>query len=288
MELRTLKYFLTVADEENITKAANLLYITQPTLSRQLMQLEEELGTKLFKRSKYKVILTEEGKLLKSKAKEIIAISEKIKQDFSKEDKMISGKINIGCGETKSMTFLSKKISSFRKKYPMVQFNIYSANADDVKDRIEKGILDIGLLTKPVDIEKYEFIRMPEKEVWGILVNKNSNLAGKNFVSPKDLLNYPLIIAERDKVQSELKNWFGEFYEKIEVAATYNLILNGINMVKNGVGVALCINFDNIYNNLSFIPLSPKLETGSVVVWKKNQLFSKTSLEFINYLKNRD
>lgn len=286
MELRILKYFLMVAREENITKAAQLLHITQPTLSRQLMQLEEELGVKLFHRSKHSIILTEEGMLLKRRAHELVSLSDKTVQELSHKDEVVSGEIAIGCGETKSMSSLSEQIVSFRTQYPLVQFNIYSANADDIKERIEKGILDMGLLCEPVDIGKYEFIRMPLKEKWGIIVPKDSPLAEKEYVTPEDLAGVPLMLSGRETVKNELANWFGEYYDQLHIAATYNLIVNAATMVKCNAGVALCFDLGIVYEDLCFVPLSPTLETGSVLVWKKNQSFSSTTTRFIKYIKN--
>lgn len=286
MELRVLRYFLMAAREENITKAANLLHITQPTLSRQLMQLEEELGVKLFHRGKYHIVLTDEGMLLRRRAQEILELAEKTKQEFSKDETELTGEIAIGCGETRNMTFLSKKMAEFRKLHPLVHYSIYSATADDIKERMEKGILDLALLMEPVDIGKYEFVRMPQKEEWGVLVRSDSPLAAQPSVSPKDLIGQPILNARREMVQNEVANWFGDSYDKIEIAGTYNLILNAADMVRNGVGAAMCFRMDNCYKNLSFVPLEPKLETGAVVVWKKNQAFSKTSSHFIQFMKH--
>lgn len=286
MELRVLKYFLMVAREENITKAAALLHVTQPTLSRQLMQLEEELGVKLFHRSKHSIILTEEGMLLKRRAQELVSLSDKTVQELSYKGDVISGEIAIGCGETRSMLNLSEKIVSFRQQYPLVQFQIYSATADDIKERIEKGILDIGLLCEPVDIGKYEFIRMPLKEKWGILVPQNSTLAKKNFVTPRELADVPLLMSKRESVKNEISHWFGDYYDQLQIAATYNLIINATAMVKVGAGAALCFDLGIVYDDLAFIPLTPTLETGSVLVWKKNQVLSPATDRFIQYLKN--
>ena len=287
MEFRVLKYFLMVAREENITKAAALLHLTQPTLSRQLMQLEAELGVKLFHRSKHSIILTEDGMLLKRRAQEIISLSDKTVQELSHKEDVLSGEIAIGCGETKNMLFLSEQIKKFRQKYPLVQFSIHSAIADDIKERIEKGILDIGLLMEPVDVGKYEFIRMPQKEKWGILVRKDSELAAKESINPKDLTNVPLIMVKRELVKSELASWFGDYYEGLQIAATYNLILNAASMVERGVGVALCFDLGvSFYEDLCFIPLAPTLETGSVLVWKKNQTLGAATSQFMRYLKN--
>lgn len=287
MEFRVLKYFLMVAREENITKAAALLHLTQPTLSRQLMQLEAELGVKLFHRSKHSIILTEDGMLLKRRAQEIVSLSDKTVQELSHKEDMLSGEIAIGCGETKNMLFLSEQIKKFRQKYPLVQFSIHSAIADDIKERIEKGILDIGLLMEPVDVGKYEFIRMPQKEKWGILVRKDSELAAKESINPKDLTNVPLIMVKRELVKNELASWFGDYYEGLQIAATYNLILNAASMVERGVGVALCFDLGAaFYEDLCFIPLAPTLETGSVLVWKKNQTLGAATSQFVRFLRN--
>ena len=286
MEIRVLKYFLMVAREENITKAAVLLHLTQPTLSRQLMQLEEELGVKLFHRSKHSIVLTEDGMLLKRRAQEIVSLSHKTVQELSHKEDMLSGEIAIGCGETKGMLFLSEQIRKFQQKYPLVQFSIHSAIADDTKERIEKGILDIGLLMEPVD-GKYEFIRMPKKEKWGILARKDSELAAKEFINPEDLLGVPLIMVKRELVKNELASWFGDYYEGLQIAATYNLILNAAAMVERGVGIALCFDLGvAFYEDLCFIPLTPTLETGSVLVWKKNQTLGAATSQFMNFLKN--
>ena len=287
MEFRVLKYFLMVAREENITKAAALLHLTQPTLSRQLMQLEEELGVTLFHRSKHSIILTEDGMLLKRRAQEIVSLSDKTVQELSHKEDVLSGEIAIGCGETKNMLFLSEQIKKFRQKYPLVQFSIHSAIADDIKERIEKGILDIGLLMEPVDVGKYEFIRMPQKEKWGILVRKDSELAAKESINPKDLTNVPLIMVKRELVKNELASWFGDYYEGLQIAATYNLILNAASMVERGVGVALCFDLGAaFYEDLCFIPLAPTLETGSVLVWKKNQTLGAATSQFMRFLRN--
>lgn len=287
MELRILKYFLMVAREENITKAAALLHITQPTLSRQLMQLEEELGVKLFHRSKHSIILTEDGMLLKRRAQELVSLSDKTIQELSHKDNMLSGEIAIGCGETKSMSFISDRIRDFQQLNPLVLFSIHSAIADDIKERIERGILDMGLLTEPVDIGKYEFIRMPRKERWGILTRKDSELAEKESVTPEDLAGVPLLMVKRELVKNELSSWFGDYYERLQIVATYNLIINAATMVKSRVGVALCFDLGAIYyDDLCFVPLAPALRTGSVLVWKKNQTMGESITHFIQFVKN--
>ena len=179
MELRVLQYFLVVAREENITKAASLLHITQPTLSRQLIQMEEELGVKLFRRGKHNILLTEDGMLLRRRAQEIVDLAEKTVKELGHGEEAVSGEISIGCGETKNMKLLSEMIASFQKKYPDVSFHIYTAIADDVKERLEQGILDMGLLLEPVEISRYQYVRMPLKEKWQVLMRRDSPLAEK-------------------------------------------------------------------------------------------------------------
>lgn len=285
MELRVLKYFLMTAREENITKAANLLHITQPTLSRQLMKLEEDLGVKLFRRSNHSIVLTEDGMLLKRRAQEIVTLAEKTEQELSRREEELTGSVSIGCGETRNMSVLSEHMAAFREKHPLVRFNIYSATADEIKERIEKGILDFGLLLEPVDISRYDFVRMPHKEQWGALVREDSPLADKEFVTPEDFRGAPVIMARRESVKNELAGWFGEVYEELEIAATYNLLLNAVNMVKNHVGAALGFNLDSGYAGLKFIPFLPKLESGAVLVWKKDQVVSEVTKCFRESVK---
>ena len=285
MELRVLRYFLLAAREENITKAAELLHVTQPTLSRQLMQLEQELGTKLFHRGQRSITLTDDGMLLKRRAQELIDLAEKTEREFVKTEGFLTGELSIGSGETLSMHTLSQWIAAFRQENPLVQYNIYSATADEIKDRIEKGILDMGLLVGPVDIAKFEFIRMPRKERWGLLVSKRSPLASYDRIGPADLAHTPLLIAKRNLVREELRGWFGNQFDSLEIAGTYNLLYNAAVMAENGVGAVLCMEHDRSYKNLRFIPLFPTLETGAVLVWKKDQICSATAAGFFAHVQ---
>ena len=286
MELRVLRYFLAVAREENITKAAALLHVTQPTLSRQLMQLEDELGVQLFRRSQYRVILTEDGMLLRRRAQEIVELADKAERELQHHETELTGEVAIGCGESVAMTFLSEHIRAFRALHPQVQFRIYSAIADDVKERIEKGLLDMGLLTEPVDIGRYAFLRTPQKDRWGVLLPKDHPLAQQPAVTPDDLLGIPLLLSGRETIRSELASWFGDAYEKIEIAATFNLVLNAANMVKNGIGAALCFDLGNLSDEVSFVPLSPTLETGTVLAWKKDQTDSPAAEQFLRFIRH--
>lgn len=287
MELRVLRYFLAVAREENITKAAGLLHISQPSLSRQLMQMEETLGVKLFKRSKHRVILTDEGRLLRRRAQEIVALADKAEKELAQAEDAISGEIAIGCGETKNMAYLSQMMVSFRQQYPEVTFEIYTAIADDVKEHIENGALDFGLMLEPVEISRYHFIRLPLGEKWCALMRKDSPLAQKEKITPADLVGAPLMLAKRKSVRNELENWFGEFYDSLNIVVTYNLSYSNRSiMVENHVGVALVHEFENNHESLCLRPLFPEIENKSVLVWKKNQVFSPAAMKFIEWIKN--
>ena len=286
MELRVLNYFLMVAREENITKAAQLLHVTQPTLSRQLMQLEEELGVKLFQRSNHCIILTEEGMLLKRRAQEMISLAEKTRQDLMQKDTELTGEISIGCGELQSVDFLAKLLAQFQAENPLVRFNIFSGNADSIKERIENGLLDMGLLTEPVDITKYAFLHVPQKETWGVLVHKDSELAGKQAVCPSDLLDVPLMISNRDLIQGLIANWFGVDFDDLHIVCRYNLLYNAAILVRNKIGAAVCIKLDCSYDDTCFIPFSPSIKSGSVLVCKKDQMTSPTMAAFLDYSQN--
>ncbi len=285
MEIRVLRYFLMTAREENITRAAELLHITQPTLSRQLMQLEEELGTKLFERSSHSIRLTEDGMLLRRRAQELVQLADSVGKEFRHSKEEMSGTISIGSGETGSMQELAEIIRDFQEKYPLVQYDLYTATADEIKERLDKGLLDIGLLTEPVDIMKYSFIRMKRKEKWGILVRRDSKLAEKMSIGPSDLLDVPVFLAHRALVKNEIEGWFGDYYDQVQIAGTYNLINNAAVMVRNHIGVAFCFQLQSQFDDLTYIPIEPQIETGAVIVWKKAQIVSRTTHQFISFLK---
>ncbi|MBC5647704.1 LysR family transcriptional regulator [Christensenella tenuis] len=283
MEIRVLKYFLAVAREENITRAAQLLHVTQPTLSRQIMQMEEELGVKLFTRSKHNIVLTEDGMLLKRRAQELIALADKTKRDFIREEEKLSGEITIGSGEFRSTRIFSQIMAAFQEKHPLVSYRIYSGNADNIKDQIERGLLDIGVMGGPTDIQKYNFVPMPVKERWGVLTRLDSGLAEKEKITPEDLEGIPLITTSREYVQNDLANWLGGAYGQMHIAASGNLLYNEAMMAESGIGTVICIKLDCIYENLRFIPLYPPVETVTALVWKKDQVFSPTTAAFIEY-----
>lgn len=283
MELRVLNYFLAVAREENFTKAAQQLHLTQPTLSRQIADLEQELGVKLFVRSNHNIILTEDGMILKRRAQEILSLADKTKRDFLQKDEALSGTISIGSGEFRSTEYLAKIIEEFRKRYPSVKYEIYSGNANNIRDYIERGLLDIGLMSEPIDMRKYNFVNMPIKEQWGVFVPNDSPLSGKESISPEDLRGMSIVTATGDFNQSRIGKWLDEYKDQVEIAATANLPYNEAVLAKENIGVMLSINLNCIYENLHFIPLNPILEVSTALGWKKEQIFSATTSAFIDF-----
>lgn len=291
MEFRSLYYFLTVAREENITRAAEKLYLTQPTLSRQLMLLEDKVGAQLLIRGKRKIQLTEAGMLLRSRAEEIMNIIHKTEMDLLSNSDQIVGQIMIGMAECKAAhTVLPEILNEFTKEFSQVTYDFYTGNADLIKEKIENGVIDIGILLEPVDMEKFEFIRLPQKEKWGIVVNMNSSLASKKTIKASDLIGIPLINTRRAIVQNEIASWFKNNYADLHFIATYNLISNAISLVANNIGSVITIegsfiNHDN--NHVKFIPFEPALESGVVFAWKKQRTSSPAVSKFIDMIYHR-
>ena len=283
MELRVLNYFLAIAREENFTKAAQQLHVTQPTLSRQIADLEQELGVKLFVRSNHNIFLTEDGMILKRRAQEILSLADKTKRDFLQKDEALSGTISIGSGEFRSTEYLAKIIAAFRKKYPNVRYEIYSGNAGNIRDYIERGFLDIGLMSEPIDMRKYNFVNMPIKEQWGVFVQKDSPLYGKDSIRPADLAGMSVVTATGDFNQSRIGKWLGVYKDQVEIAATANLPYNEAVLAKENIGVMLSIDLNCTYENLRFIPLQPVLEVSTALGWKKDQIFSAVTSAFIDF-----
>lgn len=289
MDIRVLRYFLTVVREENISRAAEILFITQPTLSRQLQELEKELDTKLFIRGKSKITLTESGILLRRRAEELVELADKTRREFLCKEENISGTISIGCGETMAVKVLSETIASFSKTYPEVRFEIYTGTADHIKDEIDHGLLDVGLLMEPIEIEKYAYIRLKQTERWGAVFRADHPLCEKDAVTTQDLKNIPLILPRRPGSQSVLRSWFGDDFDNLHIVATGNLVANSARLVMQGLGSAVTIEGAvDLYKNsqLCFRPFQPELENTSVLVWKKHQPFGQAASKFINFLKD--
>lgn len=247
------------------------------------MQLEDELGVKLFYRSKHRITLTDEGLLLKRRAQEITELAERTTREVSRSSENLMGEIAIGCAEASSISVLAGLMNYFRQKYPLVHYTLYSGIADDIKERIENGLLDIAFLTEPVDISKYGFVRLPHKEEWGVLIRKDSPLAEKQAVMPQDLLGIPLLMPKRDLVKNELASWFGSLNDRMDFAVNYTMLMNAAVMVHSGFGAALCLNMGtDFYDDLRFVPLAPPLATGCVLAWKKSQRQAPAVEEFIS------
>ncbi|MEC2077789.1 LysR family transcriptional regulator [Metabacillus fastidiosus] len=292
MEFRVLRYFLTVAREGSMTAAANFLHVTQPTLSRQLKDLEQELGKKLFIRSSHSIILTDEGMLLRKRAEEIVDMVDKLETEFSSMEETISGDVYIGGGETEVMRHIALVVKDLRSTFPNIRYHLYSGNEDDVTERLDKGLLDFGILIQPADLSKYNYIDIPGKDVWGVVMRKDSPLASKNTIQVVDLLNVPVICSRQAMKQTFSKNefadWFGEDFEKLNVVTTYNLAYNAAIMVDEGIGYAITL--DKLVNtssdsNLCFRPLEPRLESGLNIVWKKHQVFSAAADMFLKEIQ---
>ena len=284
MEIRVLKYFLAVAREQNISAAAESLFLSQPTLSRQLKELEEELGKQLFIRGSRKITLTEEGLLLRKRAEEIVELLDKTEKELSNSDEQVSGEIYIGAGETDGLRLIAKAAKDLQEQYPQITYRIISGDAVDITERLDKGLIDFALLLEPVDISKYSYLKFSVKDVWGVLVRRDCPLAQRESISPRDLQDMPLIVSRQAVDGSELTQWLKNGSEQLNIVSTYNLVYNASLMVDEGLGVALCL--DKIINvsgdsSLCFRPLKPRLEVGMSLVWKKYQVFSKAAEKFI-------
>ncbi len=286
MDLRVLDYFLMVAREENFTRAASQLHITQPTLSRQIVALEEELGTKLFIRDKHSVYLTDEGLLFRRRAQEILSLSERAKQELIQEEENLSGEIVIGCCECMAMDELTVKIAVFREKHPNVTFVLHSSYNEDVQMWLEQGRLDLGLLMEPVDITKYEYIRMKTKEQWGVYVKEGTKFSDYECIKPGELVGTPVITVMGAQVHNELVTWSGDYAKGMGNWIRYNLLYNAASACRMSGSPIVGLKMDCTYRELKFLPLEPKLELSTVLAWKERQINSKAVDRFISFIKN--
>jgi DNA-binding transcriptional LysR family regulator len=288
MELRVIRYFLAVAEKESFSKAADVLHLTQPTLSKQLMELEEELGTKLLVRGNRGVALTENGILFRRRAQEIVELADKVATEFASDKQNISGEIFLGCGETDAMRLVARATLGFSKQYPNVRYSLFSGNAEDVTERLDKGLLDFGVFIGFVNPAKYDFIKLPTTDVWGLLVRKDSPLAVLGSVKARDLRGLPLIVSKQAHRRNELRDWLGKEADNLNIIASYNLIFNASMMVKEGLGHALCLErlVDTSEDSeLRFIPFSPRIESEIFLVWKKPQALGAAATQFLECLQ---
>ena len=289
MELRVLQYFLAVAREQNISAAAQSLHLTQPTLSRQLRELEEALGKQLMIRGNRKITLTEEGMLLRKRAEEILELADRTEKEIMQSADTVSGDIYIGTGETDGVRQIARTAHQLQQSYPGIHFHIVSGDAVDVCERLDKGLLDFGVLLGDMDKAKNHYLELPMKDTWGVLMRRDSPLAGQDAVSPRDLWDKPLILSRQVDNKSGLYRWLRKEPAELHTVATYNLIYNASLMVDEGMGYAFTL--DKLVNttgsHLCFRPLQPRLELGMYLVWKKSQIFSKAAELFLERLQEQ-
>lgn len=289
IEVRVLRYFLAVAREQSISKAAELLHLSQPTLSRQLMDMEETLGKKLFIRGNRRITLTEEGMFLRKRAEEIVDLVDRTEAEIAASDEIISGDVYIGAGETDGFRTLMSVAKDLQSDYPDIRYHISSGNAEDVLEKLEKGLLDFGLLIDPVGIEKYESLTLPVTDTWGVLMRKDSPLAAKKEVEPEDLWDKPLLISRQVFTEKKgLSTWIGQDIDKLNIISTHNLVYNASVMVEEGFGYAVTL--DKLIKTpeeglLCFRPLKDADKAELVIVWKKYQIFSKAAALFLKQLQ---
>ena len=290
MELRVLQYFLAVAREQSISGAAESLHLSQPTLSTQLKNMEEELGKQLMIRGtkgSRKIVLTEEGMILRKRAEEILELVKKTEREISLSDEQVAGDVYIGTGETDTVRIVARTIRTLQKEHPDIRFHISSGNSVYVMEQLDRGLIDFGILYDSQNLSKYDSVKIPDKDIWGVLMRRDSPLAQKDYIEPQDLWDKPLILSRQVAKGSLLADWMQKDFSKLTIAATYNLLFNGSLMVDEGVGYAVCL--DKIINtsgtNLCFRPLKPRIQAEAYLVWKKYQIFPKAAGIFLERLQ---
>lgn len=293
MEIRVLRYFLMIAREENMTRAAKYLHVTQPTLSKQMKQLEEEIGKKLFIRSNYSIKLTDEGLLLKKRAEDILNMVDKTIEEFQSLDDITGGDIYIGAAESESFSYFASVAKELQIQYPNVKFHLYSGNTEIIAERLDRGLLDFAIIVQEVDLSKYNYIKVPTSDIWGVIMRKDSPLAKKEYITIDDLTDLPLIIS-RQGFTEDYPKIFKEKIDQLHIVATFDLIYNASIMVKKGFGYAL--SFDKIIDtsensDLCFRALKPELKTNMYIIWKKYQIFTPIAEKLLSkmqeYFNNR-
>lgn len=289
MELRVLRYFIEVAREGSITGAAKMLHISQPTLSKQLKDLESELGSKLFVRSNYSVKLTDEGILLRKRAEDILEMADKTLEEFNNLNDITGGDVRIGCAESYNVKYLAEAIKDFRGRYPGLRFHITSGDTKQVTEDLERGLSDFAIIVEPPDLSKYNYLILPEADTWGVLMRSDSPLSMKPSIRLEDLYGLPLI-ASRQSFSVDLPRWCGEKLDRLNLIGSINLFYNGSVCVKTG----LCsmLTFDrladvSLESGLCFRPLHPVLKTQMFIIWKKYQVFTPIAEKLIDELKER-
>lgn len=287
MEIRTLRYFLEVAREENMSKAAERLHVSQSTLSKQLKGLEEELGKKLFLRHSFSIELTMEGHLLRKRAEDLLSMADKITKEFSAMDDVVGGTIYFGCAESYQIRYLARTIKHFKHQYPEFHYHMTSGDTEQVTEKLDKGILDFAVIVEEPDYKKYHALKMPESDHWGVIMPVSSKLSEKQVIQFEDLLGLPLFCSEQGW-RNDLPRWCGDRLEELTLEGSFRLSYNGSVFVREGLGYLLT--FEHLINTgsdsgLVFRPLSPALETTMYLIWKKKQVFTPIAEHFIHELQ---
>ena len=288
MDLKSLRYFLAIADEGSISAAAESLNLSQPNISRQMTLLEKELGAKLFERGSRRIVLTEEGMLLRRRAVEILQLADTAVTEIGSAGKDVIGTVRIGCGETDAMRVVARAIRRFSETHPMVRFELHSGNAEDVSDLLERGLVDFGVLIEPTDKTRYDYLSFPTDIRWGALVRRDDPLARLHGVSPSDISGRRVIVSRQNMAANGISGWMGPDFPEPDVVATYNLLFNASLLVSEGVGIALCL--EGIVNtsgdsDLVFVPFEPVLRVGMSLVWKKNSVQGRAQRLFLDGLR---
>ncbi|MBR5090647.1 MAG: LysR family transcriptional regulator [Ruminiclostridium sp.] len=287
MEIRVLRYFLEIAREENMTRAAEKLHISQPSLSKEIKKLEEELGHDLFVRTNKSMHLTDEGMLLRKRAEDILSMTDKTIEEFSQLDSITGGEIRIGCAESYLIKHLAQSIRSFKEQYPNFVFHIFSGDTDPVAERLDRGLLDLAVIVEPPNLSKYNYLNVPGCDKWGVVMLRDCPLAAKPEITFDDLYGLPLFCSEQS-IKADFPRWCGENIDKLNFAGTFNLSYNGSIFVKEGLGYLLT--FEHLINTseengLCFRPITPALETKMYIIWRKYQVFSPIAELFVKRLK---
>ena len=288
MDLKSLRYFLAIADEGSISAAAESLNLSQPNISRQMTLLEKELGAKLFERGSRRIVLTEEGMLLRRRAVEILQLADTAVTEIGSAGKDVIGTVRIGCGETDAMRVVARAIRRFSETHPMVRFELHSGNAENVSDLLERGLVDFGVLIEPTDKTRYDYLSFPTDIRWGALVRRDDPLARLYGVSPSDISGRRVIVSRQNMAANGISGWMGPDFPEPDVVATYNLLFNASLLVSEGVGIALCL--EGIVNtsgdsDLVFVPFEPELRVGMSLVWKKNSVQGRAQRLFLDGLR---
>ena len=287
MEIKSLRYFLAVAREENMTKAADILHVTQPTLSKTLKALEYELGKKLFTRHSFSISLTDEGMLLRDRAEDLISMADRIEQEFTTLDDITGGDIYFGLAESYQIRYLAQEIRKLKNRYPGLTYHITSGDTEQVTEKLDKGLLDFAVLCEKPNTSKYDYVKFPEADIWGAVMPMDHPLAVKKSVKVKDLIGQPLFCSEQSW-NNEIPAWAGDDFERLQLEGSFRLSYNGSLFAKEGLGILLT--FKHLVecsdeNGLVFRPLSPKQTSELYLIWHKYPSFTPIAEKFLAEIK---